>query len=168
MPSKYSYSESLKYSTKLFEGVSGVTNTEPKITEPKRVCKYTAVTFFTEKHRIFLHGFMAGLTFKVLHPLWGRSGEITSNNTGTTIYCDVTNSDFIVGEEVFLVLGYDSYKILTLSEVWADYIVVNESVETTENQLVLPSFYGILTGSIDSNYTGENYATCTISVEELR
>ena len=167
-PSKDSYSESLKYSTLIFRGVDGNETTRPRITNPKNTCKYSALAFFTEKHRVFLNGFLEGLTFKVLHPLWGRYAEVSAGNTGTTIYCNIDNSNFSVGKEIFLVTGLDTFDTATIVSIDTNSIEVDKSVTTTSSQWVLPTFYGIITGAIQSNYTGENYAMCTISIEELR
>ena len=167
-PNRDTYSESIKFKTAQFIGINGLTNSKTLITKQKRSCKYSAVAFFTQEHRMFLNGFMIGMTFKVLHPLWGRSAEITSTNLGTTIYCNTTNSNFIVGEDVFIVLDRDRHKIVSLLEVNVGNIVVSEEVNTYKGHLILPSFLGIMTGSIDSVYTGENFAEFNISVEELR
>ena len=168
MPSKGTYSESLRYSTSMFESINGTKNSKKLVTYPKNTCKYSALAFYTEKHRGFINGFREGLIYTVIHPLWGRGALITSNNTGTTIYCITSNSDFKVGADVFLVESYDKYSVLTIVEVLANSIVVNLSVETFEGRLVLPTFLGVLTGEVNSTYTGENYALCDINVEELR
>ena len=168
MPTKGSYTESIRYATKAFESINGNTNTEKMVTIPKHMCKYSSLAFYTEKHRGFLNGFMEGLTFKVIHPLWGRAAIITSSNSGTTIYCNTSNSNFKVGGKVFLVDSYDNYREAEITTVNGSNIVVTESINTIEGKLVLPTFYGILTGEISSAYSGERFALCNISIEELR
>ena len=167
-PNRDTYSESYKFRTAEFIGINGKKSSKSLITYPKRSCKYSAVAFFPQEHRMFLNGMMIGMTFKVIHPLWGRSAVITSSNIGTTIYCDTTNSNFEVGEDVFIVLDRDKHQIVTITSVNIDNIVVSESVSTYKGHLILPSFYGIMTGSLDSTYTGENFAEFNISVEELK
>ena len=167
MPSKGSYSESLKFRTVIFESTNGVTNTRQMITYPKHLVKYSSVAFYTNRHMRIINGFRDGLTFKVIHPLWGRGALITSSNSGTTIYCDTSNSNFAVDDTVFLEKSYDEYVEAIILEVWPSHLIMTTPVDTLQGKLVLPTFFGILTGSIDTSYTGENYALCTINIEEL-
>lgn len=168
MPTKGSYSESLRYRTYTFEATDGVIKTKSMLTEPIMLCNYSALAFKTEKNRQFLNGFMEGLSFVVKHPKWGRAAVVTANTTGTTIYCDTTNSDFVVGDEVFIMEKYDTYSMAIITEVNVDNIVVDSSVTVNKNGFILPSFLAIVSGDVESVATGENYALCKINVEEFR
>lgn len=63
-------------------------------------------------------------------PLWWSLTHLTANLTGsTTVACDTTNSEFIVGDRV-LVLNQNTGEgsVRTITEIHADHLVVNTAI----------------------------------------
>ena len=168
-PNVGSYTESIKYRTKIFEAVSGLRDTEPMLADFRYTVKYTAFIFFTSKHRAFINLFRQGLTTTVLAPLWGQVARITDTLTATTtIPCIHKDIMFVEGAEVFITAGYDKFNVVTLLSINTDSLIIDTPVDILEGTIVIPSFVGIVTGEINTTYSGENYEACEIKIEELK
>ena len=124
--------------------------------------------FYTGQHRAFLNLFMMGLTQTVLQPLWGQPAYITQTlSDTTTIPCVHEFSEFIVGDKVFITYGYDTFHVVTLTEISGDNLIIDTPIDIKKGYIVLPSFIGTVSGEVNSTYSGERYAMCEINVEEL-
>ena len=168
-PDAGSYTESTTYSTKVFTSVNGLVNTEPGMLNPLYSVKYTTTIFHTGLHRGFINTFRKGLTETVVQPLWGQGANITQSAQGvTTIPCTYIDSNFEVGGTVFVSYGYARFYEVTLMEKTAEGLIVGEPVDIVKEGLVLPSFVGVVSGEINTNYSGENFSSCEVYVKEFR
>ena len=165
-PNANTYTESIVFKTSIFESINGYRNTKELLSESRYRCKYSSLLFHTGRHRSFINMFMLGLTATILQPLWGQPTYITQTALGvTTIPCIPVYSDFNVGDKVFITYGYDTFNVVTLLEINGNNLVIDEAVDIKEGNIVLPSFTGVVSGEVNSTYSGENYAMCEINVE---
>ena len=154
LPNANSYSESLSFRTRYFESTNGNKNTEPMLVDYKYKCKYSTLIFYTGRHRAFINLFRDGLTATVLHPLWGQPATITETLVETLIIpCEHQNSEFSVGDAVFISCGYDNFNIRTLLEITPSNLIIDEIVDISLGSIVLPSFMGIVVGEINTTYS---------------
>ncbi len=167
-PNADSYTESFVYKTKIFGAINGVRKTEPMMEDFLYRAKYTSFIFYTSDHRAFINMFRQGLTDVVVQPLWGQSAIILETLTDTTtIPCVHEYNRFVVGEQVFITDRYDGFNVVTLVSKGVDNLIVSSAVDIVKDTIVCPSFIGIISGQINTTYSGENYAACEISVEEF-
>lgn len=167
-PNVNTYTESIKYYTRVFESLNGYINSAVGLIDFKYIVKYTSLIFYTQHHMAFINLFREGLGTTVEHPLWGQGAKITQTSVGTTtIPCEHFNSDFEIGEVVFVASGKFSYEVVTLVDIQGNNLIVNTPVDIVSGTFVFPSFIGYITGDINTTYTGENYAVCEIKVEEI-
>ncbi len=168
-PNTSSYTESVTFLTRVFESVNGMMNTKQGMQNFYYKCRYSATLFYTSRHRAFINLLRDGLVGSVTHPLWGQAAVITTTVLSTTsVPCKHSYSDFRVGDLVFITYGYDSYTTATLVGKGTDVLYIDTPVDISKGSVIIPSFKGIITGQIPTNYTGENYITCELSVEGFR
>lgn len=168
-PNANTYTENITYRTLDFESINGARSTYPKLTVPLHKCKYSTDIFKTSRHSSFINLFRDGLTAVVIHPIWGQPALITATLTNTTVIpCVNAGIDFKVGMEVFVSFGYNNFNIVSIVSIGANSLVVDEAIDISLGSIVLPSFIGIVSGEINTTYTGENFAMCEINVEEFR
>ena len=168
-PNVDSYTESIQFSTNFFVSINGFRESKDTLVNYKYIVKYTSFIFYASKHRAFINLFRGGLTTTVVQPLWGQAAKITSSGEGVTVIpCEHQGSNFEVGMDVFVTAGNDRFNVVELLDIGVNSLTVATPVDIIQNTVILPSFVGIVTGEVNSTYSGENYAACEIRVEELR
>ena len=167
-PDAGSYSESLNWHTIFFESISNVRKSKVMMELPKWEVKYSVTAFQTAKHRAFINIFREGLTQPMLHPLWGHSAFIDYSEDGTySINMDWEFMDIEVGDTLFVFRTVDEYRLAKVVGLSPGWVLLDKKFDIEPGYIVCPSFIGIVTGTVDTNYIGERQFKGTISVKEL-